>query len=80
MIYTSLHLYLQQKKSSEIVVNTVANIIAVLLTYQLPTMLVQFMAQFPIILLNDLSFPSDDVIVPRPLRPSTLCSMASTLV
>jgi len=36
-------------------------------------MLRQFMIQFPVILLNDLSFSSpNDVIRPRPLRPSAL--------
>jgi len=68
MICTSLHLYLQhkkvpvrhtgayrQKKSTGIVANVVANVIAALITYQLPTLLVQFMTQFPVILLNDLS-------------------------
>jgi len=65
------------EKSTKIVAkNLVANIIAVLLMYQLPTMLVQFMTQFPVILLNDISFPFiNDVIMPRPLRPSELCGM-----
>ena len=48
----------RQKKSTGIVANTVANVIAALVTYQLPTMFVKFMAQFPVILLNDLSFSS----------------------
>ena len=52
----------RQKKSTGIVANTVANtvanVIAALVTYQLPTMLVKFMTQFPVILLNDLSFSS----------------------
>jgi len=66
-----------QKKSTEMV----ANAIAALLTYQLPIMLVQFVTQFPIILLTDLSFPSPiDVIRPRPLRPSSLCGMVWSLI
>jgi len=46
-----------------VVANTVANVIAALLTYQLPTMLVQLITQFPVILSNDLSFlsPNGDV-------------------
>ena len=53
---------------------TVANVIAALLSYQLPTMLAQFMTtQFPVILLNDLSVPfRNDVFRPRPLRQSAL--------
>jgi len=63
----------RQKKNTGIVANTVANVIAALLTYQLPTMLVQFMTQFPVILLNELSFLSpNDATRPRPLRPSAL--------
>ena len=33
--------------SRKMVANTVANVVAALLTYRLPTMLVQFMTQFP---------------------------------
>jgi len=51
----------RQKKSTGIVANRVDNVIAAMLTYQLPTMFVQFMTKFLIILLNDLSFPSNDV-------------------
>jgi len=55
---------------SALVANTVANVIAALLMHQLPTMLVQFMTQFSVNLLNDLSFSSPiDVIRPRPLKP-----------
>ena len=50
-----------QIKSTGIVANKVANVVAALLTHRLPTMLVQYMTQFPVILLNDLSFPSPDV-------------------
>jgi len=65
-------------KSTGIVANTVANVIAELLTYQLPTMLVQFMTQFPVILLNDLSFPCpDDVMTPCLLRPSACREVTS---
>ena len=66
-----LYQLVPSEKSTGIVADTVANVIAVLLTYQLPTMPVQFMTQFPVILLNDLYFPSpNDVIRPRSLRPS----------
>jgi len=52
-----------------------------MLMYQLPTMLVQSVTQFPVILLTNLSFPSpNDVIRPLPLRPSALCCMAPTRV
>ena len=65
------------EKNTGMVANTVANAIAVLLTYKLPTMLEHFMTQFPVILLNDLFFPSpNDVIWPRPLRPSSSCGTA----
>ena len=44
-------------------------------------MLAQFMTQFHVILLNDLSFPcGNDVIRPRPLRPSPWCDMPSSHV
>jgi len=66
-----------RRKNTGIVAHThgtVANVMAALLSYQLPTMLVQFMTtQFPVILLNDLSVPSpNDVFRPRPLRQSAL--------
>jgi len=44
---------LSEKKNSGLVANTVANVIAALLTYQLPTMLMQFVTQFAVILLSD---------------------------
>jgi len=54
----TLYQHVLSEESTGIVANTVANIIAALLMYQLPTRLVQFMTQFPVILLIDLSFPT----------------------
>jgi len=81
MICTSLHLYLQHKKvpggaypqkkhwSS---LNSVANVIAALLTYQLLIMLVQVSDPVFRYFIECLSFASpNDVIRPRPLRPSS---------
>jgi len=92
MICTSLHLYLQHEKAAvalyrrvpsekkhwTIIADTVANVIAALLMYQLPTMLTQFMTQFLVTLSNDpfSLLLYNDVIMPRPLRPSALWGMA----
>jgi len=68
-----------------IVANTVANVITTLLTYQLPTMLVQFshpvsgyFIEWPVFPFYYLWAWPDDVVRPRPLRPSALCVMLST--
>jgi len=95
MICASLDLYLQHEKGAgtpyrrvpstrhAIFANTVANLIAALPTSgegkdrpfmtQFPVILLNGLSfPFPIILLNDLSFLSNDVIMPRPLGPSSL--------
>jgi len=67
------------QKSSGTVANMVANVIAALLTYQLPTIRRQCRTQFLVILLNDLFFPSPNGVIRLcPLRRSALCSIAST--
>jgi len=71
---------IRRQKNSGIIANTVSNVIAVLLTYELPTILVQPMTQFPVILLNGLSFPfPNDAIRRRPFRSSALCGIASSI-